>query len=251
MAAWDEALERDGFVLLRGVFAADECAMVVAGLEQALNSAGLAGPIGDPQAEGGVYAARNVLALWPEADAIWRRTGVQEILETVLRPDFGLVRALYFDKPPGRTWGLPWHRDVMIAVSAQPGTITSLGRVVEKSGVPYVTGSKDVLNRMITLRLHLDDVVDENGPMLVLPGSHLTDDGEAVLTPRTGQPVLAKTGDILLFRPRLLHSSRRSEDRTLRHRRILNLEFAEANGLPPDLQWHSFRPVQPGRAVRS
>lgn len=251
MTGWLDDLQRDGFALLQGVFAADECATFAADLEQALNAAGQTGLIGDPQAEGGVYAARNVLTLWPTVDALWRRQAVQQILAGVLGPDFGLVRALYFDKPPGRTWGLPWHRDVMIAVSAQPGTVTSLGRVVEKSGVPHVTGSEEVLNRMITLRLHLDDVVDENGPMLVLPGSHHTADGEAVLTPQTGQPVFAMTGDILLFRPRLLHSSLRSEDRTQRHRRILNLEFAAANCLPPDLQWHAFRSVQSSRAVSS
>lgn len=251
MTGWLDDLQRDGFTLLQGVFAADECAMFAAGLEQALSAAGQAGLIGEPQAEGGVYAARNVLTLWPEADVLWRREAVQQILAGVLGPEFGLVRALYFDKPPGRTWGLPWHRDVMIAVSAQPATVTSFGRVVEKGGVPHVKGSQDVLNRMITLRLHLDDVSDENGPMLVLPGSHHTDDGEAALNAQTEQPVFAKVGDILLFRPRLLHSSRRSVEGTERHRRILNLEFAAGNSLPHDLQWHAFRPVPPGPSSRA
>ena len=39
-------------------------------------------------------------------------------LQTALGPGLGLVRVLYFDKPPGQSWALPWHKDLTIAVRA-------------------------------------------------------------------------------------------------------------------------------------
>src|SRR5947208_2732429 len=71
---------------------------------------------GEASAAGAVYAARNVLAFFPEVADCWRRPPLPELLAAVLGSAFGLVRALWFDKPPDRTWSLPWHKDLTIAV---------------------------------------------------------------------------------------------------------------------------------------
>lgn len=119
-----------------------------------------------------VYAARNVIDAVPDARTVWRGGILESTLRQVLGGEFGLVRGLFFDKPPDRTWSLPWHKDTAIAVADNSLPSPHFSRPTVKAGVPHVVASDDILRRMLTLRIHLDDVTDENGPLKVIPGSH-------------------------------------------------------------------------------
>jgi ectoine hydroxylase-related dioxygenase (phytanoyl-CoA dioxygenase family) len=91
---------------------------------------------------------------------------------------------------------------------------------------------------MVTLRIHLDDVTDENGPLLVLPGSHHVDtEATAKAKPVS---ILVERGDVLFFRPLLDHCSPSSHEGTMRHRRLLHLEFGGYPTLPDGFEWHDF-----------
>ena len=96
---------------------------------------------------------------------------------------------------------------------------------------------------MVTARIHLDDVTDENGPLKVIPGSHATG---TILQLGDVQPeaIRVQRGDVLLMRPLLAHGSGRSHPETHRHRRILHLEFAASAELPDGYNWYDFRPGQ-------
>jgi ectoine hydroxylase-related dioxygenase (phytanoyl-CoA dioxygenase family) len=87
---------------------------------------------------------------------------------------------------------------------------------------------------MLTLRLHLDDMTEENGPLKVLPGSHR---GGAERSPVT---ILGHRGDVLLMRPLLSHASNKSHENTTQHRRILHFEFSGIEELPDGFAWHDF-----------
>jgi ectoine hydroxylase-related dioxygenase (phytanoyl-CoA dioxygenase family) len=87
---------------------------------------------------------------------------------------------------------------------------------------------------MLTLRLHLDDMTEENGPLKVLPGSHRNETAAAPVT------IVGKRGDVLLMRPLLSHCSNRSLPDTKQHRRILHFEFAGVAELPDGYEWHDF-----------
>src|SRR5262245_11695094 len=97
MREWLDALDRDGFVVLPGVFPTDRVGECRRGLSAALTPAGEAAIRAQ---EGTVYAARNVLTLWPAAADVWRAPPLADVLATALGSRFGLVRALFFDKPP-------------------------------------------------------------------------------------------------------------------------------------------------------
>lgn len=235
---WQNEIHDFGFAIIPGVFSSSEVEVLNAGLDRVLNRAEEAeGPIRDKA--GTVYAGRNLLQLFEPAKTIWRRSPLLELLSDVLGPEFGLVRVLFFDKPPERTWALPWHKDLTIAVKPHSGESTVFSKPTLKAGVPHVEASREVLEAMLTLRIHLDDMTEENGPLLVVPGSHRL--GKIpVASYETARTILGSRGDVLAMRPMLAHRSISSREGTTLHRRILHLEFSGLPHLPDGFEWHDF-----------
>lgn len=233
--------ERDGYIILPGVFADEAVAAMIGSLETVF--AGRAGTESSIRGdEGTIYAARNVLELWPDAANVWRVPSLTQCLTAILGSRFGLVRILFFDKPPQQTWALPWHKDLTIAVRDNRLPSRHFSKPTRKAGVPHVEAPLSVLESMLTARIHLDEATEENGPLKVVPGSHRT--GKA-LTLDLAPParILAKSGEVLLMRPLLAHCSGKSHPHTTLHRRILHLEFAAAADLPDGYAWHDFIPA--------
>jgi hypothetical protein len=175
-----------------------------------------------------------LLQLWPAVAEVRKQPPLPEILQEVLGICFGLVRVLYFDKPPNQSWALPWHKDRAIAVKNNRLPSKHFSKPTFKVGVPHVDAPDWLLEKMLTLRLHLDDVTNENGPLKVLPGSHRAGADRGPVT------VLSRRGDVLLMRPLLSHCSNNSAAGTKRHRRILHYEFCAADELPDGFAWHDF-----------
>jgi ectoine hydroxylase-related dioxygenase (phytanoyl-CoA dioxygenase family) len=234
---WSKAIEKEGFYLLqRAIESAvvsrllNRCAEAFAKDQNAQNAR---------SSQGHIYAARNVIDFVPEVKTLWRESALTELLIEVLGENFGLVRALFFDKPPDRTWSLPWHKDATIAVADNSLPSMHFSRPTNKAGVPHVVASDDILRQMLTFRVHLDDVDDDNGPLKMIPRSHLSRDCRG-LGPDQAVTIHAKAGDVLAMRPLIDHSSGSSKPGVTRHRRILHLEFAATPNLPDGYAWHQF-----------
>jgi ectoine hydroxylase-related dioxygenase (phytanoyl-CoA dioxygenase family) len=93
---------------------------------------------------------------------------------------------------------------------------------------------------MVTVRLNLDDCGAENGPVRVIPGSHLLgrlSPGEVQRVRESSEAVdtCLPAGGVLLMRPLLLHAS--SPATLPAHRRVVHLEFA-VDALPAGLEWY-------------
>jgi ectoine hydroxylase-related dioxygenase (phytanoyl-CoA dioxygenase family) len=182
-----------------------------------------------------------VLELYPAARDVWRVEPLPQLLSEVLAPTFGLVRGLYFDKPPDRSWALPWHKDLTIAVRSHDRPSDLFTKPTRKAGVPHVEAPTELLGAMLTLRIHLDNVTEQNGPLKVIPGSHQT--GKTLLLDGAPtQEILVQRGDVLAVRPLVAHCSGHSKPGTKRHRRILHLEFAAERDLPDGYGWNEFYP---------
>lgn len=167
----------------------------------------------------------------------------QSLLADLVRPRLPAqpvpVRGIYFDKRPETNWLVAWHQDLTVALSKRID-VPGWGPWSIKEGVPHVQPPVDCLERMLTVRLHLDDADESNGALRVLAGTHRLGrlDAENIAKCReTHGEVLcaAKAGDALLMRPLLLHASSRSTSK--RRRRVLHIEFA-GYSLPERLEWH-------------
>ncbi len=245
-----QKIDEQGFALVVGAIPTAEIDRLTLGIEMVM-SADDQSTAAMRSRSGVVYAARNVLDLLPLAADCWRVRPLTDLLLTVLGSEFGLVRGLFFDKPPTRSWSLPWHRDQTIAVAEHVTPLGQFSRPTVKAGVPHVVAPNEVLKQILPLRIHLDDVTEENGPLQVIPGSHqLARSKVAVADKPLGrggfladQPavaILAQRGDVLAMRPLVCHASGDSRPGTARHRRILHLEFAASPCLPDGFRWQQF-----------
>ena len=199
------------------------------------------------------YGMRDLLWRVPEIRQLASSVGVRELIEAVLGPEARVVRGLFFDKTLTTNWNLPWHQDLTIAVRERRD-VSGFGPWTRKAGIPHVIAPSQVLERMITLRLHLDLCGPENGPLRVLPGSHrfgrLDAKGVARWTATVSKSAvdcLVPAGGAVLMRPLLLHAS--SSMIQPGHRRVIHLEFASVP-LLGELQWyeHSAATIKTGGA---
>lgn len=149
------------------------------------------------------------------------------------------VRAIFFNKSSDSNWLVSWHQDLSIAVKERI-EIAGFGPWSVKEGVCHVQPPDSVLERMITLRIHLDDADETNGALKVLPGTHCLGrlSADEIGQCRSSIPETlcqANRGDALLMRPMILHASSRST--VVRPRRILHIEYASQD-LPSGLEWY-------------
>jgi hypothetical protein len=149
------------------------------------------------------------------------------------------VRAIYFDKSPEANWLVPWHQDLTLALRER-AEVAGFEPWSVKDGIPHVQPPVELLEQMLTIRLHLDDADESNGALRVLPSTHRLGrlSSRQIQELREKQPehlCSLSAGDALLMRPLLLHASGRSI--RARRRRVLRIEYA-AFALPPPLEWN-------------
>lgn len=231
MAACVNRVDASGFAIVLGVLEQDDLAL----LEQSL-----------PQSTGESGGLRNLLDI-PAVAALAESDAIRSLVDPILGRDAFPVRGMLFDKTPAANWKVSWHQDLAIAVR-QRSDAPGYGPWSEKAGVVHVQPPVVVLERMLAVRLHLDDSGTGNGPLRVLPGSHRAGALRDADIPRwrsgvVEQVCLVPRGGVLLMRPLLLHASSPAVEP--QHRRVIHLEYASCE-LAPGLEWR-----WAGRGVRA
>jgi len=148
------------------------------------------------------------------------------------------VRAILFDKSAATNWSLAWHQDRTICVREKI-EVPGFGPWSIKAGLHHVAPPIALLSRMVTLRVHLDNVSDTNAPLLIAPGSHrrgrVLESSVAKVVAECGiLACLAKAGDVWTYSTPILHASEVAADPA--HRRVLQVDFS-ADELPGGLAW--------------
>jgi ectoine hydroxylase-related dioxygenase (phytanoyl-CoA dioxygenase family) len=131
-----------------------------------------------------------------------------------------------------------WHQDRTVAVR-EKRDVPGFGPWTVKAGVPHVQPPLTIMENMLTIRLHVDECQETNGPLRIIAGSHragFVDDKSIQSLTKEARPVtcIVPQGGAMLMRPLLLHSSARATKPN--HRRVIHLEFA-ATPLTGGLEW--------------
>jgi len=153
-------------------------------------------------------------------------------------PDAVPYRATLFDKSVSSNWLVTWHQDTALPLRVRSND-PRWGSWSTKAGIIYAQAPAAELQRIVALRLHLDPSTRENGPLRVVPGSHL----HGVLSdPAVRDLVAAKPfteclsdiGGIIRMRPLIVHASSKAAKEA--RRRVLHSEYAPSlhtlDGLP-------------------
>jgi len=228
-----ERLTQHGFVMLQSVFSVGRIDSLAQRLNATLQEQNDASIL---RSRGRVYGARDLLRTFPQVVALVSDPSLTKFSAAVLGEDAGIVRALFFDKPPDRSWSLPWHKDRTIAVKRNDLPSEHFHKPTVKAGVPHVEAPRSLLEKMLTIRIHLDAMTETNGPLYVVPGSHLGEDTDHQLP----LELHAEVGGVLAMRPLLTHSSTMSKPGTSAHRRVIHIELAANRELTDGYEWNSF-----------
>ena len=231
----DGSIGREGFAVVESVLTSGLASEIIAALDDSENQTDL-------------HARRNLLRDFRAVHALAQSPSIRELVEPLLGPAARPVRGLFFDKTPDANWKVAWHQDLSIAVKKRID-VPDFGPWSMKQGVHHVQPPAPILENMLTIRLHLDDCLADNGPLLVIPGSH----AHGVLRPAqiaewhsklTPQMCEVSRGGALLMRPLLLHASSAATNPS--HRRVIHLEYS-ADQLAGGLVWEADEPILAGR----
>jgi len=176
--------------------------------------------------------ARHILAV-PAVRAIATDLRMLAIARSFLGSSAVPFRATLFDKSPDANWLVVWHQDTALPLG-QRNDAPEWGPWSTKGGLLYAHAPAWALELVVALRVSLDDSLNTNGPLRVLPDTHrdgvLTDD-QIEQRARDVRPVdcVASAGSVVAMRPLTVHAS--SKARSQHRRRVLRIEYATSMDL--------------------
>ncbi len=226
-----QAVAENGFSVVKNVIDTNNINLLIQKIAQVKNNSFT------KQRHQSTYALRNALLI-PEICSLAYSQSIVALANMVLDAEAHPVKAFLFDKTHQANWRVAWHQDLTIAVKKQQA-VTGFSNWSQKAGIVHVQPPVEILENLLTLRIHLDNCDRYNGALKIIPGSHRY--GKIASTAIEGWTKLGQAhtcemqaGDILLMRPLLLHSSSPSTNPT--HRRVLHIEYSATN-LPGGLEW--------------
>lgn len=180
----------------------------------------------------------RLYGLAPLADLLDTEGSIGKIAEAAVGRAARPVRAILLDKSETANWSLGWHQDRTIAVRER-AEASGFGPWTVKQGILHVQPPFEIIAAMATLRVHLDAVPDDNGPLLIALGSHRfgriaeSEIGDVVSRCET-LACEAEAGDVWLYATPILHASEAAKSPN--RRRVLQVDYA-AIDLPHGLEW--------------
>lgn len=160
------------------------------------------------------------------------------LADSILGSTPSIVRVIFFDKTPDKNWLVAWHQDKTVVLNKKLD-IEGWENWTIKDSAHHAQPPLDVLNKMVTFRLHLDDADRNNGCLKIIPQSHklgLLSHSELTDVVNNQEPYLCevKAGDLVIMKPHIIHSSSKSLKPV--HRRVVHIEYSNYP-LPSTLEW--------------
>ncbi len=183
-----------------------------------------------------LFAIRQFMIVLPEVRKLIFTKRFIDLIKQLFGEDYFLTKSIYFDKPEKSNWFVSYHQDLTISVDKRIA-IEGFGPWTVKQNQFAVQPPLEILKDNFTLRIHLDDVNQNNGALNVIPGSHLKGiyRPETIIWESETETICCvKKGGVMIMKPLLLHSSKRTTNN--QKRRVLHLEFSNQT-LPDELKW--------------
>ena len=222
--------KKNGFAVLDRMYSNIEIAQIIACIEDASNEHELA------ESSKHLFAIRQVIHKIPTLKSLVFTENLQTLLASLFNESCFLTKAIYFDKPSESNWFVAYHQDLSISVDRKE-EVSDYQNWTFKKGQYGVQPPLDILEDIVTIRIHLDTTERENGALKVIPKSH----SKGIYRPETIDWTIetehiceVKKGGIMLMKPLTLHASNRTTNG--KQRRVLHLEFSSKQLAEP-LQW--------------
>lgn len=223
-------LSADGFSIIDNIYTVNEVQSILSAISNTDTSKDTFRKSND------LFAIRQFLKEVPEAFGLIFTQRLRSIIKEILGENFFVVKSIYFDKPETSNWYVPYHQDLTISVDKK-AELDNYGPWTTRQNQFAVQPPIDILENIVTIRIHLDDTDENNGALRVIPGSHL----KKVYRPETIDWNLeAETscrvnmGGLMLMKPLTLHSSSRTTNN--QKRRVVHIEFSD-RALPEGIKW--------------
>jgi ectoine hydroxylase-related dioxygenase (phytanoyl-CoA dioxygenase family) len=214
------AFEDDGFVILPGLLSDSECDELIHAVSAKADS---------------VPGSRTLLASKIVADTADKLLN-NAALRGLIGDHHHAVQCTLFAKGAGAGWSVTPHQDLSIPVHERRD-VPGWSGWSKKEGTWFVQPPVSVLEKLVAVRLQLDDHSPETGPLDVVPGTHrmgrLTSQDIAARALGERFPCIVPRGGVLVMHPLLIHAS--GKPKSTRPRRVLHYLYGPA--LPSALTW--------------
>ncbi len=187
-----------------------------------------------------VAADFNLMKSIPFINNLVHSKQLTSLVEQVLGDRSFPINAFVLDKTKDSNWGLDWHQDLKIAVKSKIETVNFSHWTME-SGIPHAIAPKEVLEKKLAVRIHLDPCFADNGAILIASKSHKN----GIIQTKTALEKIisneiicceVEKGGIMFMTPLLLHKSPYSTSD--QKRRILQIDYVGTN-LHNGLEWYN------------
>lgn len=148
------------------------------------------------------------------------------------------VRVVFFNKNDENNWVLGWHQDRVVALKERV-EVPGFTNWTRKAGTWHAEPPIEFLQRMVMVRVHLDEAKPENGCLQLALGTHRLGKIDAANADEVAaradiEDCVADRGDVLIANALILHRS--SPSRVSTNRRAIRIDYC-ADPLPLPLEW--------------
>lgn len=225
-----QSFSENGFLILDEIYSETE-------INQILNEINSADSQKDTfRKTSDLFAIRQILKEIPKLNEIIFNENLRNLIQKFIGNDFFVVKSIYFDKPETSNWYVAYHQDLTISVDKKI-ELENFNFWTKKQNQYAVQPPIEILENIVTIRIHLDETNEKNGAMKVVPKSH----SKKIYRPETIDWSTEKEvscnvnkGGVMLMKPLLLHASGRTTNN--QRRRVIHIELSNFN-LPNEINW--------------
>lgn len=161
----------------------------------------------------------------------------KNLVQETTGKDFFIVKSIYFDKPEKSNWYVAYHQDLTISVDKKL-ELDNFKNWTTKQNQFAVQPPLDILENIVTFRIHLDDTLAENGALRVIENSHTKGIYRSEIIDLNKEVLCeVKEGGVMFT----FHASSRTTNG--KKRRVIHIEMSNKE-LPEGLFWSEKHNIQ-------